>query len=475
MAQKSKSLVVACACVLVSAALGGCGGDTAGEADASNLFSGFDSLGGGGIDAGSSKDSAIGDTTLTDAKSDVADVKSDVADAKGDVADAKSDVKTDAKSDAKSDAKTDVKADTAPAPDTCGTGTSIADLLDCTEGTIDFQLENALVTYVGPQSLLLYDGSTTRGMMVSVGDNWPINPKPMVGEQLSLHVTSYGNVKGQQQVLASDGWITGGLGDAQGTALDLASIGADLFSENYESRLVIGKGLKVKSFSGQEGVIATPNAGNVVLRVDGKPGLCAGAIFDLKAGALTQSDTTFGVQVLDSQSDLVNIDITPCKPPGDDDSNWGFEEDLQDDPPADFFKVGTAMTANRVVNYQHSGQACCRLTWTSQDNQDLFGGLFVPVSAGQQVKFSVWWYDNDPSGKGRPALVFYKSDKTAVVSTHYSSTYSSDSPDWQQQTYTFTAPPDSVYVRGFVRMYDNAASWSGKATVYIDDWSLTVQ
>jgi hypothetical protein len=99
----------------------------------------------------------------------------------------------------------------------------------------------------------------------------------------------------------------------------------------------------------------------------------------------------------------------------------------------------------------------------------------VPVSGGQQVKLSLWWYDNDVAGRGRPGLVFYKADKTTVVSTHYSPNYSSDSPDWQQQTYTFTAPPDVVYVRGFVRMYDTAASWSGKATVYLDDWSLTVQ
>lgn len=428
----------------------------------------------------------VAEPDVPDVPDTVADVNPDATgdtkpDTTSDVApDAKPDVAKDAEPDSAKDAPPDVKADatdTGPdmaGPDTCGGGQDIASLLTCSEGAVDFTLAKVLVTYAFPAGFLVHDNSTTRGMMVYLGTaTWPF-AKPAVGDVITLHVTKYATFNGQQEFMAADALSVTGKGNASATAVDLATVAKAAFGESLESRLLVGKGLVVKALSGTDGVLSRPGAGDVVFRSDGVTNLCAGAVFDIKTAALTQFAGVYRVHAMNGQSDLGAVDTSKCGGPAVyDESNWGFEEPDATDPPPDFFKLGGAMSAVRTTDFKQQGAASVRLTWQAIDNQDLIAGKYVQVMAGQKTTLTVWLLDEDAGGKARLGLTFYKADKT-VVSNHTSG-YAIDGPAWAAHTLAFTVPVDAVFVRGFVRLYDELGKWTGKSTVYADTWSLTVQ
>ena len=360
------------------------------------------------------------------------------------------------------------------APNTCGAGHDVLSLLACTEGSVDFQLSKVLVTYVFPAGFLVFDASTTRGMMIYVGST-PGYPNPKVGDIVSLHVSKYASFNGQQEVTGSDGLTFSGSGDAAATALDLATIGKSMISADYESRLLKGKGLTVKSLAGLDGVVTTPGAGDLPLRIDSGAKLCTGSTFDLVSGALTQFSSAMRVQIMNGNADIANADTSKCTTATYDTSNWGFETVDATDPPPGFFKNGVALMATRTTAQAHTGVGSAQLTWTSADNQDFVAGYLQPIAPGQTANLGVWVLDNDPGGKARLALVFLKSDQTTVISTQYQATYTTDSPTWAQKTYSFVAPAEAAYVRGFVRLYDVTPPVAGTATVYVDDFTLTAQ
>jgi hypothetical protein len=357
--------------------------------------------------------------------------------------------------------------------DTCGKTKNVAGLLLCGEGPVDYQLDNVTVTYSFGQGFFVYDGSTTRGIQFYAANGWPFD-KPKVGDVVSVHVSKYGNFGGQQEVLAAEGLKVTGTADASKSALDLATVPKTMIGEEYESRLLVGKGLILKQLTGPDGLVQTPNAGDVMLRLDGGPtNLCAGAVFALKSAVLTQYGSSHRIHVMNGAADLDAVDTSNCKAaPLYDMSNWGFEEPDDTDPPPDFLKVGAGFTAQRTTQQKHGGQASCKLTWTSTDNQDLVAGHYFPIQPGQKASLAVWLLDNDPTGRARLGLTFYKADKTMAGGSQFSATYTADNAAWAQYTYSYTAPAEAAFVRGFVRLYDHTG-WTGSATVHTDDWTMT--
>ncbi len=450
--------------------------DTA-QTDLAQLDSPQPDLSGGETDAGQP------DTPGPDAKQEVAgDVQPDIApDTIGDVQpDAKPDAVADVQPDTMADVKPDTAADVAkdvadvPAVNTCGAGKNIKSLLACTEGVVDFYLEKQIVTHVFGMGFFLYDGSISRGMMVYLNPNTVTKPK--VGDLVNLHVTKYATYNGQQEITGVDSLTVIDIADAAATQLNLNIISKDMVGEAYESRAVIGTGLVVKQLSGFDGVIVAAGAGEQILRVDGASNLCAGATFDLKSGAITQFGTSHRIHLLNGPADLTNVNVSKCgAAPVYDQSNWGFEEASDADPPPDFTKVGAALAATRTTLSKKSGVASCKLTWTSADNQDFVAGQYIAVQPGQKVSVSAWIFDNDPAGRGRMSLTFYKADQTTVVSSQFSTTYTLDAADWTQVSFAYTAPAEAAFVRGFVRLYDVPPAFAGSATVYVDDWATLVQ
>ena len=360
-------------------------------------------------------------------------------------------------------------------PNTCGSGHDIFSLLKCTYGNVDFQLNQALVTYVFAAGFLVYDASSTRGMMIYVGST-PAYPNPKVGDIVSLHVSKYGNYNGQQEVTASDNLLFVGSGDANGTALDLSLLTKAVLTDSFESRLLKGTGFVVKSLAGADGIVTTPGAGDVTLRIDGVNPLCAGATFDLKSAGLTQFGSVMRIHAMNGAADVANVDTTTCAAgPGWDASNWGFEVPDATDPPPGFYKLGAALSAVRTTSQAHVGAASAQLTWTSVDNQDFIAGYLQPIAPGQTATLGAWLLDNDPSGKARLCMTFLKSDQKTLVSNQFQATYTTDGAAWAQKSFAYVAPAEAAYVRGFVRLYDDGTAWTGAATVYVDDWTMSVQ
>lgn len=431
-------------------------------------------------DIGPSVDTAqdVGPDVTADIVADVPLVGQDVPKdaAQDSVQDSIQDTFQDTAKDTAQDTAPDIAKDApdVPAINTCGAGKNIKALLQCTEGVVDFYLEKQLVTYVFGQGFLLYDASISRGMMVYLNPNTVTKPK--VGDLVDLHVTKYANYNGQQEITGADILTVVGTGDAVATQLSLNVITKDMVSEAYESRVVIGTGLVIKQMSGADAVLTSPSAGDLVMRIDGTTDLCAGAVIDLKVAALTQFGSSHRVHLLNGAADLTKIDTSKCgTAPVHDQSNWGFEEASDADPPPDFTKVGAFITAARTTTQKYSGMASCKVTWTSVDNQDLVAGQFIPILPGQKASISAWALDSDPAGKGRLSMSFYKSDMTTVVSSQFSGTYTVDGAQWAQVGFAYTAPAEAAYVRGFMRFYDVAPTFAGSATIYIDDWTTLVQ
>ncbi len=119
----------------------------------------------------------------------------------------------------------------------------------------------------------------------------------------------------------------------------------------------------------------------------------------------------------------------------------------------------------------HSGNFSVKdsLITQTQDIADFISARFA-INPNIQYTFSIWVYDNDPAGRLRQAIAWRVGGSWTNT---YSTTYSGNSPDWQQLILTAVSPngADSAYV--FVRAYDSAQAWDGGAVFYLDDASFT--
>ena len=346
---------------------------------------------------------------------------------------------------------------------------NIANLASCAEGPVDVTVKGATVTYVFEKGYFIQDASDATE--VYVGDEWPYQA-PEVGQVINLHATEYGSYKGQQEIVASEAPVMTGSGNADALKTDISN--GLKPSEDLESYIVMGVGLKVDGADGKDLDISYGNAAGVILRVANAGDLCVGATFDLGAAIVTQWDDFHRLQSF-KDSDVGNVNTSGCGGSSDaDDSNWDFEEGGQNDPPADFEKVGNDLTANWTDAQASGGSQSCQLTWTSQDNQDLYQAWFMPASGGQQVDYTLYVLDEDDGGRARLCLEFYDGSFVSV-GKEYSGGYSSTGPGWVKLEYSKAAPAGTAFVRGFVRMYDETSGWDGSATLFIDDWDVLVK
>ncbi len=352
----------------------------------------------------------------------------------------------------------------------CSAEGNIANLQGCAEGDIDVTVKGATVTYVFDQGYFIQDASGATE--VYVGNAWPYETVT-VGQVIDIHATAYGNFHGQQEITASDAPVVVGTADVEPLKLDISA--GTLPSEDIESHVIKGTGFVVETVNGQNLTVAYGTATGVVFRAnEAAESMCPGATFDVVSAIVTQYDDEHRIQAFFA-ADVTNINTTNCEAPAEaDDSNWGFEEGGPNDPPADFVKATTDFTAEWTAEQAHTGTNGCKLTWTSQDNQDFYQGWYMPVTAGQQVSFKVWGLDNDTAGRFRLCLEFY-SDTFMSLKKEYSSGYSEDAAEWTQLEFGKAAPDAAAYVRGFVRLYDVTENWQGTSTVFVDDWNVTAQ
>ncbi len=351
----------------------------------------------------------------------------------------------------------------------CQATGNVANLKSCAEGKVDVTLKGVTVTYVFSKGYFVQDASGATE--IYVGDTWAF-ATPTVGQVVDIHVTEYGNYKNQQEVTMADAPVVTGNTPVETMKLDVSA--GTLPSEELESRLIKGKGFVVNTIKGSNLTVSYGTAANVVFRADAPGTLCEGAKFELVSGVVTQYDVDYRLQSFVA-ADIINIDVTGCKAePVMDNSNWGFEETTQNDPPADFFKATVDFTAKWTAAQKHAGNNGCELIFKSQDNQDLVAGYYQPATEGKNVTFTLWTLDNDPAGRFRLCLEFYDASKVSIAK-EYSSGYSEDAVEWKQLTYSKAAPAGTAFVRSFVRMYDVADKWAGTATLHIDDWAVAVQ
>lgn len=349
---------------------------------------------------------------------------------------------------------------------TCVGSGDVAALKACAEGPADFTLTGVVVTYVYDEGYFVADASGP--MQVYVGEAWPY-AAPAVGDRVDVHVTEYGSFVNTAEVKATDALTKQGTGDAAALTVDISAGTQPV--EELENRVVHGTGFTLTDLGGQNGLVSYGSAVGVPFRVDTPANLCAGATFDLAAGVVVQFQDTYRLQSFHVVADLQNVNTTTCSTY--DASNWNFEEDASQDPPADFAKGSDGFVANVTAAEAHAGGHSCDLTWSSTENQDLYQGLYLPIAAAQTARFTLWVLDNDPAGRVRPALEFFDAAKASLAKEYDG--YSEDNPAWVQMTYDLAAPEGAAFVRAFLRLYDVAAGWDGAATVYVDDWSLTVQ
>ncbi len=99
------------------------------------------------------------------------------------------------------------------------------------------------------------------------------------------------------------------------------------------------------------------------------------------------------------------------------------------------------------------------------------------IIAGHSYTISYWYLDNDVNAKARPWIYWITGATPAVTVADTASdlifrpsTYSIDSPQWQQFTATFTAPATSAKLRFEMRSYN--VGTVGGGVIYYDDMTV---
>ena len=353
----------------------------------------------------------------------------------------------------------------------CQAEGNVKNLTGCTEGPVDVMLTNVLVTYVFGKGFFVQDDSGA--MEVYLGEVFPFEA-PKAGDVVNLHVTEYGSFKNQTEVTAADTIEKVEFDDVEAAKLDIS--GGTVPSVELIHRIVKGTGFTATKVEGQSITVNYGTAEGVLLRINGDLDVCVGAVFDASACIIQHYYEAPHIHCFDGPADLANFNNTGCQVESpDDNSNWNFEETDKNDPPADFEKATPDFTATWTAAQAHGGANSCNLTWFSGETQELFSGWYIPAAEVQNVTFTVWVLDNDVAGRIRPMLQFYDENKEKVEGAQYQNIYSEDGPDWNQMDLTKPAPAGTAFVRASVRMYDVGSEWDGDATVFIDDWNLSIE
>jgi len=150
-------------------------------------------------------------------------------------------------------------------------------------------------------------------------------------------------------------------------------------------------------------------------------------------------------------------------------SNGGFENwtvNGAGGPPDAWDLSSSSVTASQEATNVHTGTYAVNLTWTTTSTERF--EQIINVTSGLDYQFKFYALDNDPGGRVRVTIRWY--DGTGSLISGYYGAYSSDSPDWQLiDSGIQTAPANAVTAHVEIRVYDVSGSWSGSATVYVDD------
>jgi hypothetical protein len=96
------------------------------------------------------------------------------------------------------------------------------------------------------------------------------------------------------------------------------------------------------------------------------------------------------------------------------------------------------------------------------------------VTPGVEYTISYWYLDNTDAARTRPWCYWLDAANKTIVDNEAEfrpSTYSTDSPDWQEYKVTVTAPATAVKLRFEMRSY--AEGTIGGGSIYYDDMSVT--
>ncbi|MBM4396031.1 MAG: hypothetical protein FJ087_10110, partial [Deltaproteobacteria bacterium] len=150
--------------------------------------------------------------------------------------------------------------------------------------------------------------------------------------------------------------------------------------------------------------------------------------------------------------------------------NGGFERWSGDPEAPEGWTADAQVTALREDTLRHSGLHSVRLTRTGTENaQTDFVAAEHPVTPNATVTLSMWFYDNDPHGRGTLIHHWFDASHVAFGGANYSNQYTTDSADWRQMTRTVTVPATAAYVRLSVRVYAPAGQSYPGGVVYLDD------
>jgi len=147
-------------------------------------------------------------------------------------------------------------------------------------------------------------------------------------------------------------------------------------------------------------------------------------------------------------------------------SNPGFEVWIGAEP-NEWTIDGSYLTVSQSSDPVHTGDYSVKLTWTSDDTQQLVQS--IPVTGNTDYEVGGWLYDNDPSGRAR-IYVRWNDSGGSYISNSYptSPNYTEDSSEWQEFNDTYTSPSEAAEAVVRIALYDDSG-WVGFADAYADD------
>lgn len=150
--------------------------------------------------------------------------------------------------------------------------------------------------------------------------------------------------------------------------------------------------------------------------------------------------------------------------------NPGFEDWTSQLPSSwdNNYNTGEIIKSEEI---KHSGNNALRQTSTENAmkiQQEL------EIVGGKTYRISYWYLDNDPKASTRMWTFWLNGSDTMTdhLAEFRPNTYSTDNPEWQQVSYTLTAPAAATKLRFEVRTYRNTTSKEHGGYCYYDDFEV---
>ena len=141
------------------------------------------------------------------------------------------------------------------------------------------------------------------------------------------------------------------------------------------------------------------------------------------------------------------------------------------EPPDNWVELTDDFNATQHSDTIHGGSYSVRLYLTSATSTQKFTQTVGDIASNSDYTFEFWAYDNDPAGRMRVWLTWLDASGS-FISSEGPDVYTEDNTNWQQSSYTGTAPTNAESLRVEIRGYDVVANWDGDALFYVDDASL---